>query len=91
MKNFSTPDNRYVVPTIILGCVSAVLFAVFGVFINRLINACRIYNTNENLLSTDEGTRLVEIRAYKELYAEMLTEEETEEESEEESEETDEE
>ena len=91
MKNFSTPDNRYVVPTIILGCVSAVLFAVFGVFINRLINACRIYNTNENLLSTDEGTRLVEIRAYKELYAEMLTEEETEEESEETDEEADEE
>ena len=75
LKNFSTPDNRYVVPTIVMGAVSAALFAVFGVFINKLINACRIYNANENLLSTDEGTRLVEIRAYKELYAEMLTEE----------------
>lgn len=74
LKNFSTPDNRYVVPTIVMGAVSAALFAVFGVFINKLINACRIYNANENLLSTDEGTRLVEIRAYKELYAEMLTE-----------------
>lgn len=88
LKNFSTPDNRYMLPTIILGGVSALLFAVFGVFINRLINACRIYNANENLLSTDEGTRLVEIRAYKELYAELLIEEKPEEEGNEASEET---
>ena len=90
LKNFSTPDNRYVVPTIVAGGVSVLLFAVFGVFINKLFNACRMYNANENLLSTDEGTRLVEIRAYKELYAELLQEEkpeETEEESDEEVEE----
>ena len=51
------------------------------------MNSCCIF-ANENLLSTDEGTRLVEIRAYKELYAELLIEEKPEEEGNEASEET---
>lgn len=72
LKNFSTPDNHFVTPTIVLGCATVALFVVFGVFINKLLNACRIYRANESLPSTEDGARLVELRAYKAVYAELL-------------------
>ena len=79
LKNFSTPDNRFVAPTVALFALFAVLFAVFAVFTNKFINARRMYRANERLSSTEEGERLLEIREYKELYACMLPIEPTEE------------
>jgi hypothetical protein len=71
-SNFTVKDDRYILPTIIAGCVAFVAFIVFGIFTNRFINACRIYNTNERLSSTDEGAKLEEIEAYKSLYHSFL-------------------
>lgn len=76
LKNFTTPDAEYIMPTVVLGCVFAVLFIVFLVVANQFINACRIYRTNERLSSTDEGERLLAVRAYKELYEALLVSEE---------------
>ncbi len=72
LKNFSTPDDRYIPVTIVLIALSAVLFIVFGLFTNKMINTFRIYRTNEKLTSTDEGERLSEIMEYKDLYGELL-------------------
>jgi hypothetical protein len=72
LKNFTTPDAEYILPTVILGCVFAVLFIVFVAVSNKFINVCRIYRTNERLSSTEEGERLLVIRAYKELYEALL-------------------
>ncbi len=68
LKNFSTPDNRYVIPTVIAGGAAVLVFIVFAVFANKLINACRMYRLNEKLSSTEEGKRVLEIRKYKALY-----------------------
>lgn len=72
LKNFSTPDSRYIIPTAICGGVFAVFLIVFLVLTNRFINACRMYRVNERLSSTEEGQRLQEIREYKELYERLL-------------------
>ena len=72
LQNFSTPDNRFVVPTIVLGCVSFVAFIATLVVTNKFFNASRMYRMNENLSSTDEGKALLEIREYKDLYEEFL-------------------
>ncbi|MBQ8295166.1 MAG: ABC transporter permease [Clostridia bacterium] len=72
LQNFKTPDNRYMIPTIICGAASLAVFIVFAVFTNKLINAFRIYRANEDLESTENGERLVEIRGYKELYEYLL-------------------
>ena len=72
MKNYSTPDDRYVMPTIVLGAVTFVFFIVFIVFANKLINAFRLKYKNEKLEATDEGERLVYLRAMKELYEFLL-------------------
>ena len=80
LRNFSTPDNRYVLPTIISGVVSVVIFIVFAVCTNKFINASRMYHANENLESTENGERLVQIRGYKELYEYLLTDYTSEEE-----------
>ncbi len=72
LKNFSTREDTYIVPTIIMGCVSVVLFIVFAIFTNKFINAARMYRLNERLDSTEEGKTLLEIRGKKELY-EALT------------------
>jgi hypothetical protein len=72
LKNFGAPDTRYLVPTIILGVVSLALFVVFMVVTNKYINAGRMYRKNERLSSTEDGLRILEIRAYKELYEALL-------------------
>ena len=73
LKNFGARDTRYLVPTIILGAVSLVLFIAFMVITNKYINAGRMYRKNERLSSTEDGLRLLEIREYKELYEALLT------------------
>lgn len=72
LKNFGAPDTRYLTPTIILGVVSVALFVIFMVVTNKYINAGRMYRKNERLSSTEEGLRLLEISAYKELYEALL-------------------
>jgi tetratricopeptide (TPR) repeat protein len=71
-KNFSTREGEYIVPTIILACVSVLLFIAFMVVTNKYINAGRMYRLNERLSSTPDGERLVEIMEYKELYEALL-------------------
>ena len=72
MKNFSTRDSQYIVPTIVLAGVSLVLFIAFMVVTNKYLNAGRMYRMNERLSSTEEGLRLLEIAEYKELYAALM-------------------
>ena len=69
LKNFTVSDDTFVIPTIVCAAIAVVAFIVFGVFTNKFINAGRIYRANEKISSTDEGARLEEIGAYKELYA----------------------
>ena len=71
-KNFSTREGEYIVPTIVLACVSVVCFIAFMVVTNKYINAGRMYRLNERLSSTPDGARLVEIMEYKELYETLL-------------------
>ena len=72
-KNFGTRESEYIVPTIVLACVSVVLFIAFMVVANKYINAGRMYRLNERLSSTADGVRLLEIEEYKELYEALLT------------------
>ena len=72
LKNFSTRTNEYVTPTIVLGVAFFVVFIAFILVANKWINDFRIRRANENLASTEEGARLVEIREYKELYQCLL-------------------
>ena len=72
LQNFSTSDNTFVVPTIVLGCASFVAFIASLVATNKFFNACRMYNMNEKLSSTEEGRSILDIRQYKELYEALL-------------------
>jgi len=72
-------DNRYIPWTIAFGVVSVIAFAVFVAFGSKFSNVCKIYRKNEKVSSTEEGKRLVEIRAYKNLYGALLAEEQEEE------------
>ena len=58
--------------TIAAGVLFAVSFVAFGIFTNRFVNARRINRANEDLSSTEEGERLLELRAYKELYGHFV-------------------
>ena len=69
-------DNTYVLPTAVLGGVTFLLLFVFIVFANRFLNGIRMYRRNERLSSTEEGERLLVIRAYKELYQDLLSQNE---------------
>lgn len=73
LKNFGTRDSQYIVPTIVLGCVSLVVFIAFMIVTNKFINANRMFRKNERLSSTEDGVRLLEIVDYKELYEALLT------------------
>ncbi len=72
LKNFSTPDGKYIPVTIAFGGASVALFIVFAVFTNKMINAFRMYNKNENLTSTEDGEKLFDIRERKALYGALL-------------------
>ena len=87
-KNLTVRDNRFIPATIAFAALSVVTFFIFLAFSNKFINACRIYNKNEKVSSTEEGERLLEIREYKDLYGALLIiEEYDEEEAEEETDE----
>ncbi|MBQ7368292.1 MAG: hypothetical protein IJW60_01120 [Clostridia bacterium] len=72
LKNFTTRENTYVLPTVLLGVGFVFAFIVFIVFANKLINALRMNAANEKLSSTEEGARLEQIRKYKALYLALL-------------------
>ena len=72
LQNFSTPDNTFIVPTIVLGCLAFLAFIAALVVTNKFFNACRMYNMNENLAYTDEGKAILEIRQYKKIYEALL-------------------
>ncbi len=72
LKITSTPDNRYVPFTIAFGVAAFALLFVFIAFANKLLNACRIYKSNEKLTSTEAGEELFRIMEYKNLYGELL-------------------
>lgn len=72
LKMFSTPDNTFVLPTILLGVAFFVAFIVFMVFTNKWINVLRIRRANEKLTSTEDGTRLQKLRDYKVIYEALL-------------------
>ncbi len=71
-KILSTPDGRYVTPTIVFAALFAVFFIGFGLATNKLLNAFRIYRANENIASTDEGKKLLRLRDCKEIYERFL-------------------
>ncbi len=68
----STPDGRYVTPTIVFAALFAVALIAFGVTVNKLLNTIRITRANERLSSTDEGLRLQYLRDLKEIYTRFL-------------------
>ena len=68
----TTREDTYILPTIILGAASFVLFIALVFFTNKLLNAIRIYAKNERLGSSEEGKRLVTIRLYADLYKQLL-------------------
>ena len=72
LKIPTVSTGAFIVPTIVCGAIAVVAFIVFGVFINKLINAGRIYRANENIGATEDGVRLLEIAEYKELYGYFL-------------------
>ena len=67
LRNFGAPDDRYLVPTIILGAVALVLFVAFMIITNKYINAGRMYRDNERLSTTKEGRSLAMLRDHIEL------------------------
>ena len=75
-KMFSTPDNTYVLPTILLGVAFFVSFIVFMVFTNKWLNVLRIRRANEKLTATEDGARLQTLRDYKTIYENLVTKEE---------------
>lgn len=75
LSNFTTKEDTFVLPTILLAVAFFIAFIVFMVCANKLINDNRMRRTNERLASTEDGAKLVKIRAFKELYACLLLEE----------------
>ena len=65
-------DGLFVGLTIGAGIACFICFILFGVFANKLVNARRINRANEDLSSTEDGEKLLKIRAYKELYSHFV-------------------
>ena len=84
LKNFSTKESTFIVPTIVCGCLLVVSLIVCIFLTNKWLNVIRLYVSNERLSSTEEGERLLEVRAYLDAYDGLLdvTEVETETETE---------
>ena len=72
LKNFTTREDTFVLPTILLGSAFFVCFIAFILLANKFINALRIRSANERLSSTEGGARLLEIRSYKQLYQTLI-------------------
>ncbi len=65
-------DDRFILPTIICGAAFFLCFIVFLAVANKMFNVLRIRRANERISSTEEGQRLVGIRAYKAIYKGLL-------------------
>ncbi len=65
-------ENTFILPTIICGALFFVGFIVFLIVSNKMFNVLRMRKENERISSTEEGQRLVEIRAYKAIYKYFL-------------------
>lgn len=61
-------DGLFVYLTAVAGVLFAGFFVAFGVFTNKFVNALRINRANEDLSSTEDGEKLLKLRAYIELY-----------------------
>ena len=61
-------DGLFVYLTTGAGILFAGFFVAFGMFTNKFVNALRMNRANEDLSSTEDGEKLLKIRAYKELY-----------------------
>lgn len=72
LKNFTTRDNTFVLPTVLFGVGFFCTFIAFMIFTNKWVNDFRMRRMNERLRSTEEGARLLQIREYKELYECLL-------------------
>lgn len=68
----STPDGRYVPPTVVFAGLFGVALVFFGVTINKLLNTLRIIRANEKLSSTEDGQRLEYLRDLKDIYTQLL-------------------
>ena len=85
MQITTTRDaTGYIVATAVMGGAAFLLFLVFLVCLNNFLNALRIYRKNENLASTEEGVKLLQVRAYMELCEALLSERSEEDEDEDE-------
>ena len=85
MQITTTRDaTGYIVATAVMGGAAFLLFLVFLVCLNNFLNALRIYRKNENLASTEEGEKLLQVRAYMELCEALLSERSEEDEDEDE-------
>lgn len=67
LKITTRPDGLFVVLTAVAGALFVACFIAFGVFTNKLLNALRMNRANEDLSSTEDGEKLLELRAYKAL------------------------
>ncbi len=74
MKNFTTRESTFIIPTIACAVGFVVTFIAFIIFTNKWINDFRMRAANEKLSSTEDGARLLKIRDYKELYLCLLPE-----------------
>jgi hypothetical protein len=76
LKNVTTREDTFVLPTILLGCGFVLFFVAFMVVANKLFNVLRMRRANEKLSSTQDGARLLRLREYKELCESLLQDEE---------------
>jgi len=72
LKNFSTRENTFITATIICGSLLVVSLIACIILTNKWLNVIRLYMANERLYSTEDGEKLLEIRAYVELYDALL-------------------
>ena len=66
-------EDTFIVPTIVCGVLTFIAFIVCLVVSNKLFNDLRMRKANERLSATEDGKRLVEIRAYKAIYKGLLS------------------
>ena len=68
LKNLTTREDTYVLPTIILGAGFFLFFIAFMVFTNKWLNVLRLRRANERTGSTADGAKLLEMQGYLQLY-----------------------
>ncbi len=73
LKITSTPDGRFIMPTAICGGLAFIAFIITTACLNKFLNALRMHRKNESLSSTEEGSRLLDIRKHKVIYEYLAT------------------